>query len=154
LKTTHYDFIFSLLPLNGTHGGHKAATLMALRSVQELQPSMRPVVLGVTVSSKNDTSMLHFSKYGNYSETETLTDTASFHLDRTSPFGYKNMLNYKIITNWEIAEHKSQGVMQMDINRGDYENFWFFKLNAPGSYEKTKALFETLKKNPYPSKTY
>jgi hypothetical protein len=77
-----------------------------------------------------------------------------FVLDRTTKFGFKNSLDYRIIVNWEIAEHKSQGTMQLGMNHGDYENFWYFKLNDDAGIEKTRKLFDALKKVPYPSKTY
>jgi LmbE family N-acetylglucosaminyl deacetylase len=154
LNADHYDFVFSPLPTDATHGGHKAAALMALRSVQALPAAKRPVILGVTASSKKDTVLRQFHQYASYEETQTKYDTASFRLDRNSSFGYNNKLNYQIIVNWEIAEHKSQGVMQLGMNTGDYENFWFYSMNPPEAFEKCSKLFELLKKNPYPSKEY
>lgn len=64
------------------------------------------------------------------------------------------MLNYQIVVNWEIAEHKSQGVMQLGMNYGDYEQFFYFALNGKKGLEKTRQLFEQLKIIPYPEKTY
>ncbi len=155
LSATRYDFVFCLLPEPGTHGGHKAATLMALKAVSQMPAGMtKPVVLGAGIRIKTDTTQLHFTQYKNYSETVTLFDTAAFRFDRTTPFGYKKQLNYKIITNWEIAEHKSQGVMQLGMNRGDEEIFWYFKMNDPASLDKTRRFFESLKTVPYPEKKY
>ena len=59
-------------------------------------------------------------------------------------FGFKKQLNYKIIVNWEIAEHKSQGSMQTYMNRGDFENFWYFDINGNSGREKVKKFFEKL----------
>ena len=75
-------------------------------------------------------------------------------VDRTASFSFKNRINYKIIANWEIAEHKSQGVTQMSVNDGDLEEFWYFKLNGSAGIEKTRELFNLLKQTPYLSKTY
>ena len=154
LTTEKYDYVFCLLPTPETHGGHKAATMMALAAVKGLRPSERPVTLGVTVSSKTDTSTTRFKELKSYEETKVVGDTALYRFDVSTPFGYKNKLNYKVIVNWEIAEHKSQGTMQLAMNMGDYENFWLFDLNEQSANEKCKKLFEELKKVPYKTLEY
>jgi LmbE family N-acetylglucosaminyl deacetylase len=153
LAQGNYDFLFCLLPVPATHGGHKAATLLALRTVRDMKSGRKPVVLGGSVARKGDT-IAHFSQLKNYTETKTLIDTPLVSLDRTTKFGYKNSLDYRIIVNWEIAEHKSQGAMQLGMNGGDYEQFWYFALNEKDGIKKTEALFERLKLVPYRSKTY
>src|SRR3984957_11941126 len=55
LTKTKYDYVFCLLPTPETHGGHKAATLLALRAVEGLPESQRPIILGVSGSAKTDT---------------------------------------------------------------------------------------------------
>ena len=102
----------------------------------------------------DDTIHTAFEQLKDYKETAIRKNTPLFTLDRTVKFGYKNSLDYKVIVNWEIAEHKSQGTMQLAMNRGDYENFWYFNINGDRGIEKTTQLFEELKKVPYPSKTY
>jgi N-acetylglucosamine malate deacetylase 2 len=153
MTTGQYDFVFCLLPTPGTHGGHKAATLMALRTAAEVPLTNKPIVLGVSSRSNGDT-LQHFKQLGDYKETAILYDTASFLFDKTTAFGYNKQLNYKVIVNWEIAEHKSQGTMQLAMNKGDYETFWFFKQNAIDAFEKCRKLFEDLKFIPYPIKSY
>lgn len=140
-----YDFVFCLLPDSSTHGAHKAATLLALRSAMQLPEATRPVVLGVSVSSKNDSLPDHFQQLKNYPETRMDPDTASFRVDRTASFGYRGKLSYKIIVNWEIAEHKSQGTMQTYMNMGDYEDFWYFAINGTQGLAKCQRLFDDLK---------
>jgi hypothetical protein len=154
LTKTKYDYIFCLIPVPETHGGHKAATLLALRSVRDLPASQRPIVLGVSGSAKTDTVQTHFHQLGGYTETRMDGDTALYRFDLSTPFGYRNALNYKIIVNWEIAEHKSQGTMQVYMGRGDYENFWYFAINDPAGKEKCRQLFEQLKKIPYKALEY
>jgi LmbE family N-acetylglucosaminyl deacetylase len=148
LAKTKYDFVFCLLPTGETHGGHKAATLLALRAVKDLQGLQKPIILGVSVNSKTDT-LYRFRQLKSYAETKVDGDTALYHFDMSIPFGYKGALNYKIIVNWEIAEHKSQGTMQLAMNHGDYENFWYFSINGPAGKAKCEAFFESLKKIPY-----
>jgi hypothetical protein len=68
-----------------------------------------------------------------------------FTFDRTTRFGFRDALDYRIIVNWLIAEHKSQGTMQTLMNRGDIETFWYFDINDPSMIEPTRRLFEKLK---------
>ena len=154
LTKTKYDFIFCLLPTNETHGGHKAATILALRAVQSLPESQRPIILGVSGSTKTDTMTQHFQQLKSYTETKMDGDTAQYKFDMSAPFGYKGALNYKIVVNWEIAEHKSQGTMQLYMNHGDYEDFWYFAINNQSGKARCAALFDQLKKIPYPARVY
>ncbi len=154
MTNTKYDFLFCLLPVPETHAHHKAATMLSLRTVQSLPASQRPIVLGVTGSSAKDTTILKFEQLKNYAETKVEGNTAMFRFDKSVPFGFKDKLNYKIVVNWEIAEHKSQGTMQLAMNAGDYENYWFFAINPAEGKEKCKAFFESLKVIPYKTKQY
>ena len=153
LKKKHYDFVFTLLPEPGTHGEHKAATILALNTIADLPPAERPIVLGAMTQNKPD-PIFKFSRYADYKETETITDTPPFEVDRTASFSYKNRVNYKVIANWEIAEHKSQGFTQMTMNDGDLEEFWYFQLNGKAGITKCTGLFNLLKQTPYLSKVY
>ncbi len=148
-----YDYVFCLLPMPGTHGGHKAASLLALRAVRDMKVGKKPIVLGGGIGRKGDTAA-HFTQLKTYTESRTITDTPLVAFDRTVKFGYKSSLDYRIIVNWEIAEHKSQGTMQLAMNMGDYEQFWYFALNGRDGMAKTKALFERLKAVPYKTKVY
>jgi LmbE family N-acetylglucosaminyl deacetylase len=154
LTKTKYDYVFCLIPIPETHGGHKAASLLALRAVKDLPDAQRPIVLGVSGGAKTDTTVTKFHQLYNYVESRVEGDTAMYRFDMSAPFGYKNALNYKIIVNWEIAEHKSQGTMQLYMNHGDYENFWFFAINKPEAKAKCEAFFEQLKKIPYKTRNY
>ena len=153
LANNHYDFIFCMLPEQDTHGQHKAATLLTLNVISNLPADNRPVVLGARIRNKTDTAFKYI-QYADYPLSKSLTDTATFNVDRTASFSFKHRVNYKVIVNWEIAEHKSQGVMQMAMNDGDLEEFWYFTLNNREGLLKTQALFYELRQNPYLSKTY
>jgi LmbE family N-acetylglucosaminyl deacetylase len=143
MTNNKYDFVFCLIPDSSTHAHHKAATILSLKTVQTLKE--KPIVLGVSTSKKNDTIQKTFKQLENFPITKVTSGKPSFQFDRTVNFGFKNRLNYKIIVNWEIAEHKSQGTMQTYMNEGDYEDFWFFDINSPESYKKTEKFFENLK---------
>ena len=154
MMNVKYDYVFCLLPVPETHGHHKAATMLALQTADQLPDEQKPIVLGVSDSNKDDTVHTTFDQLKDYKETAIDKNAPLFTMDRTTKFGFKKSLDYKVIVNWEIAEHKSQGTMQLAMNRGDYENFWYFKINGNKGIEKTRVLFEELKKVPYPTKTY
>ena len=154
MTATKYDFVFCLLPTPETHAHHKAATLLALRTVQSLPEAQRPVILGVTGATKNDTTTYSFSQLKEYTESKVEGNKPMYFFDKSVKFGFKNALSYKIIVNWEIAEHKSQGTMQLAMNQGDLEQFWYFSLNGEQGKEKCRQFFEQLKIIPYKPKTY
>ena len=54
------------------------------------------------------------------------------------------LLAASILVNWLIAEHKSQGTMQLGVNRGDYEEFWWFDMNDRERFGETTTLFRRL----------
>ena len=140
-----YDFVFVLPPTATTHGGHKAATILALQAAARLTEGRRPVVLTGFVRTKTDTAIPRLTGLPRYPETRLASDTALFRIDLKPGLGYQGKLNYNIIKNWEIAEHKSQGTMQLFMARNaDYEIFWPFALNAPGYLERCRALFAAL----------
>jgi LmbE family N-acetylglucosaminyl deacetylase len=148
LRRGQYDFVFCLLPDSGEHGAHKAASLLALEEVAEMQIGQRPVILGAMIVSKSDSLEL-FRGYSKYTSTVPVADTALFKVDRTTHFSYNNRLDYKVIANWELAEHKSQGATQMTMNQGDLEEFWYFSQDNPGGIARSRQLFSALQTTPY-----
>ncbi len=154
MTRTKYDFVFCLLPTPETHAHHKAATLLALRTIQSLPEDQRPIILGVTGANKNDTTHFSFSQLKDYKESKVEGNAPMYFFDKSAKFGFKNALSYKIIVNWEIAEHKSQGTMQLAMNQGDLEQFWYFSLNGVKGKEKCHQFFEQLKNIPYKPKAY
>lgn len=145
LTKSKYDFVFCVLPEPCTHGQHKAASLLALNSIAALPAASRPIILGARTRNKTDT-ICRFEQYLYYKATKTEPHT--YQVDRTASFGFKNKLNYKVIANWEIAEHKSQGATQMTMNDGDLEEFWYFTLNGDAGLVKTRQLFNLLEQIP------
>ncbi len=155
LAKGHYDFIFTMLPTDSTHAHHKGAGIMALTAVNAMPAGLkRPVVLGMSVAKKGAEGQTKFTELVGYPITKITEAMPAFSFDRTQGFGYKHRLNYKIIVNWEIAEHKSQGAMQLGMNEGDIEQFWYFDLNAADGRATTKTLFDALAVNHYPELVY
>lgn len=138
-----YDFVFVHLPTANFHGHHKAATVLALEAARDLAPSQRPVVLGSFIGSKSDTTAMEYSALEGHPVTRIRRDVPPFIFDRTQPADDTGRLTYQIVVNWEIAEHRSQGTMQL-LNMGDLERFWVFEANPAGAVEKTRQLFQRL----------
>ncbi len=154
LTEGHYDFVFTLVPTDSTHGHHKAATILALTAVNDLPASTpHPIVLAGTVRKK-DAPQVAFHALSEFPITQIADSLPQYQFDRTQSFGFRHNLNYKVIVNWEIAEHKSQGTMQLGMNQGDLEEFYYYSINAPEGRAKAKALFDKLATKTYPELTY
>jgi N-acetylglucosamine malate deacetylase 2 len=112
LEREPYDAVFTLLPTSETHGHHRAAAAIAREAVASLAADRQPVLLGAEPRSRAD-------------RTTTFEGAGPVLVfDRTASFGYHDALNYQIVVNWVIAEHKSQGLFQRDCGRHDVEEFW------------------------------
>ena len=149
-----YDFVFCLLPVPATHAHHKAASIMALRTIADLPLNNRPIIFGIDSKSMGDTSIQRFSVLDGYPETKIRQGIPPFQFDRNQKFGFKHVLDYHIIANWEISEHKSQGTMQLAAGHGDFEQFYYYDINTPAQLPKAAQLFRLLTINHYPELTY
>lgn len=141
LREQGYEFVFTLLPAAGTHGEHKAATLLALEAAQSLPEELRPLVLGIEAGASNEKPPEFFMLRG-YAITQVGADVHEFR--RSQPFGSRDALNYEIIAKRVIAAHKSQGLFQMDAGRHDVERFWRFEVSGGHSPEPARKLFDQL----------
>ncbi len=141
-----YDFVFMHLPIPNFHAHHKTASILALEAALGLPPAQRPVMLGSFVGSRTDSTLFfrEFTEHPGYPITRVVPDLPPFTFDRTEPLSEDGRLDYQIVVNWLIAEHKSQGTMQLLMNRGEIERFWLFELNGPEALARTEALFERL----------
>jgi LmbE family N-acetylglucosaminyl deacetylase len=134
-----YDAVFTLLPSPETHGHHRAATLLALEAVDGLQESERPLVFGADAEE----GVRAFE--GSNPFTATVQREPSITFDRTWSFGFHNGLNYQIVVNWVIAEHKSQGLFQNDAGKNRFERFWLFRIG--GREARCNGLRDQLLRN-------
>jgi len=142
LEDGKYDFVLTLFPNAATHGGHKAAAITAMNAVEQLQAS-RPVVLGCLDSSSKDTEPLDWSGFKSAAHSFSV-GAERYSVDRAVKFGFENALDYQIIANWVIAEHKSQGAFQMDMNRFDRESFSILETGTPSAPARAQELFQRL----------
>lgn len=144
LETERYDAVFTLLPTLETHGHHQAATLLALEAAQRLPAGKRPIVFGSEPSADRD-SVTKFAGRSDFALMRTKSETPVFQLDRGRSFGHAEALNYAIVVNWIIAEHKSQGLFQTECGKHRFENFWQFDNGA--SSEVVSGLVGSLRSN-------
>ena len=139
-----YDFVFAHLPVSFFHAHHKVATMLAIEVAATIEDDRRPAVLGGWFYSKEDTTDFSFRELEGYPITR-VTEDEPFEFDRNQPLGLDGRLNYKIVANWLIAEHKTQGTMQNFLGqRFDSELYFYFEANEGVGREKAAALFEQL----------
>ncbi|MDQ3193675.1 MAG: PIG-L family deacetylase, partial [Bacteroidota bacterium] len=153
IQREKYNYVFITIPTPGTHAHHSSVGILALETINSLDSIDRQVILGVSGSNDSDTVKFIYKGMPGFPITN-VSGAIPYIFDRTRKFGYKDVLDYKIIVNWLIAEHKSQGTMQLLMNRGDYEQFWNFDINPLSGRQKTEELFEKLKVNNFKKKEY
>lgn len=124
LARERYDAVFTLLPTAATHGHHRAATVLALEAVAAMPQETRPLILGVEARSKSQ-GPATFRGSG-----------PLLVFDRSASFGFHDALNYQIVVNWVIAEHKSQGLFQTGYGKNDSEQFWLFEASGPDAVQR------------------
>ncbi len=155
LERGQYDFVFTLAPTPDTHAHHQSATLLALQSVSQSAESSGPIVLCVRTSAAGETKPLELVKGGPLAEFAELVDADHpFVFDRRQTFGHRKALDYRVIVNWEIAAHKSQGTMQLAMNQGDVEQFFLFANQRADAPAKCAKLFADLAGEQFATKTY
>ena len=142
LRDGGYDLIISAVPFTETHGHHKGATILALQAAEQLPASGRPVVLGGFACALGDQAF-EFSGLDGYPLT-TASGGPVARFDRTQTLGFNDRLNFEVIGNWVIAEHKSQGVMQLRMSQLKEECYWSFDLNGASSTGEVHELFRRL----------
>jgi hypothetical protein len=143
LAGERYDAVFTLLPTAETHGHHRASTLLALEAVARLPQDQRPLFFGVEPRAKSG-APLRFAGLASQPLTATVKAEPIFVFDRMASFGYRNALNYQIVVNWVIAEHKSQGLFQKDVGVHELEQFWLFRISGDGAAQRAEELSAAL----------
>ncbi|WP_440999388.1 PIG-L family deacetylase [Fodinibius sp. SL11] len=147
LKEEQYDFVFTMTPSKTTHGHHKASAILALQAIQNLPKEKRPLVFATTiVDSLGD--KINYTQLEGYPISQLMEGQQPMEFDRTQKFGFDNRLDYKIIASWVIAEHKSQGTMQLLMGRGNVEQYWPYAINEGQNLDKARAFFEAVNEVP------
>jgi LmbE family N-acetylglucosaminyl deacetylase len=144
LAADDYDFLFCMLPTDGTHAHHKSATILALEAAAALPAGRRPVVLGATVEDEDETATAAVEGLAGWPVTRLRSDRRAGVFDRRRPFGHRERLDWRIVVDWAIAEHKSQGTLQMMAGRGAREVFFCFDVGPADAPARAAELFERL----------
>ena len=129
MQRERYDAVFVLLPTAETHGHHRAATVLALEAAATLPEDQRPLLFGAEARAAGASPELFGGMPGN-ALTRTRGDRPVFAFNREEHFGYHDALDYQIVVNWFIAEHKSQGLFQTDSGKHQWEQFWLFEASG------------------------
>lgn len=127
LYREQYDLVLTLLPEPGTHGHHQTVAVLALEAVEELPSERRPAVAGVRTGSSTKPQ---FDELPDFPSTRALSRQPLWAFDRRTPLTSNNALDHSIIVHWVIAEHKSQGMFQMEYGRHSHEYFWPFAIGS------------------------
>lgn len=138
MSRERYDVVFTLLPTAQTHGHHRAATLLALEAASNLA-GPRPMLFGAEPRATNETA-LAFSGLPGEPHTRTEQADPVLVFDRETAFGFRDSLNYQIVANWLIAEHKSQGLFQKDYGQHRFEQFWLFAAGGETAFHHLSEL--------------
>jgi LmbE family N-acetylglucosaminyl deacetylase len=139
LVRERYDVVFTLLPTSETHGHHREATILALQAVAALRENTRPLVFGAEAGPPHAGTQ-RFAGLPSIPLTATVADQPAILFDRNTSFGYHNALNYQIVVNWVIAEHKSQGLFQTDTDKDEFERLWLFRLSGKDATSRADDL--------------
>lgn len=120
----------------------------------------RPAVLGGSLHSKNDAvakrwaegfpicPIAHeFRGLEGVSSTAIAPQAPIFSLDLDARITSNSPLTYRIVHNWVIAAHRSQGMMQLRANATDQEQYRFFALNDETEVVRCRRLFSALSGN-------
>jgi LmbE family N-acetylglucosaminyl deacetylase len=143
LHRERYDAVFTLLPTPETHGHHRAATLLALEAAATLPEDRRPLLLAADPCAATAPTEL-FRGMPGQPLSRTHAERPAFVFNRDASFGYRNALNYQIVVNWFIAEHKSQGLFQTDSGKHQLEQFWLFDASGRDADSRARELAERL----------
>lgn len=138
-----YAFVFALLPSEGTHAHHKAATLLLLEAVERLPRTRRPAVLGATVEAGAEPVAYPPQGLAGF-PLSALAGPQHFVFERRRPLGYRGALDWQIAVDWVIAAHKSQGTLSRGSGRGGREVFRPFAGATPDGLARAAELFERL----------
>jgi N-acetylglucosamine malate deacetylase 2 len=141
IQKGQYDMVLTFLPIPSTHAHHKGAALLALGAVNSLPEAERPVIVGSLIGNElGDTEFRGLEGF----PLSAVAPQEPVYLDREQPIGLDGRLNYQIVVNWLISEHKSQGTMQTYLNAGRYERFWIYALNSASAAAAGRDLLTSL----------
>jgi LmbE family N-acetylglucosaminyl deacetylase len=138
IQKRHYEYVFTVLPRATAHGHHQAATALAAVVIHAMPAASRPTMLGF------DTDATPFDPQQPSQEGQSWDPAYVYAFDRTVKFGYHESLNYQVIVNWMIAEHKSQGLFQTLCDKDPKEYIWVNRDSDSRAEDSAQALFRAI----------
>ncbi|MEE8468943.1 MAG: PIG-L family deacetylase, partial [Planctomycetota bacterium] len=154
LEAGDYDFVLTFAPSATTHGHHQAATVLAVQAVAALPAQQRPVLLGARVETAEIGVPTRPESLADFPETAIVASQPALVFDRLEKFGHRDALDYRIVVNWAIGMHRSQGTMQLAMSQGLREHSFLFEANAPGAAERAVEWFAALATPQFEAKQY
>jgi len=148
LRRESYDLVLVLLPSAETHGHHQTVAQLTLEAVTNLEPRDRPAVLGTRTVTSETGGPESFSELDGFPLTRTTNSEPVWTFDRRTPLQCHHALDYSIVVNWVIAEHKSQGIFQMEYGRRTQEHFWLFEVGGPSGMARWRNFLRTAEERP------
>ena len=143
LERSEYNMVVTLLPASDTHGHHQTVALLTLEAVAQIELGKRPAVLGVRTATGQNCQH-DFAELPGYPLTRTTSSAPLWTFDRRAPLGGHKALDYSIVVNWIIAEHKSQGMFQMEYGRRTTEDFWLFEVSGASGVAKWRSFMDAI----------
>jgi LmbE family N-acetylglucosaminyl deacetylase len=141
LRREKYDLVVVLLPSADTHGHHKTIALLTLDVIAELEARDRPATLGAQTLPAGE-AMPDYLGLDNHRLTRPFSAKPIYVFDRRTPMHCHAGLDYSVISNWVIAEHKSQGAFQMEFGRKTLECFWLFELSGEPGKDRWRKFID------------
>jgi LmbE family N-acetylglucosaminyl deacetylase len=154
LAAGDYDFVFCMLPTPNTHAHHKSATILTLEVIDSLPAAEQPVALAATVARQAEQATASVEGLSGWPLTRVRSASPAGVFDRDRSFGHRDRLSWGIVVDWVIAEHKSQGTLQMMAGRGGRETFFCFETGPADAPERAAKLFEQLAGATFPVPDY
>jgi LmbE family N-acetylglucosaminyl deacetylase len=148
LEFEHYNLVIILLPTSDTHGHHKTVAALTLEAIAQMETADRPAVLGVRTVPPDVTDAITFSELTGYPLTRTTSAEPFWSFDRRTPLACHPSLNYSIVVNWVIAEHKSQGLFQLENGRRNHEHFWLFAAAGKAGAVRARDFVRSMEQSP------
>jgi len=145
-----YNLVVILLPAPETHGHHQSVAALTLETIAELEAEERPAVLGVRAATSEAGDSLAFSELNGFPLTRTTSAKPVWGFDRRTPLACHPSLDYSVVVNWVIAEHKSQGFFQMEGGRRTHEHFWLFEAGGEAGAARFQDFIQTMESNSVP----
>jgi LmbE family N-acetylglucosaminyl deacetylase len=152
IKQEEYDLVLTLLPTADTHGHHKSVAILLLQAVASFPREQRPATLGLRTQASEENHSEPYAPLPGFPLTETTSAASVWQFDRATTFG-RSGLPYSIIANWVIAEHKSQGMFQMELGRHAHEHFWLFEVTSTNGRQRFDSCLRLLE-NSSSSRSY